>query len=68
MELWLITTPYLNGIYVDTSEIDISFGRRPKPTPARIASSIPARDTGYDLHWGWFGSGTETVYVLIGNT
>ena len=32
-----------------------SLGLRPKPTPARIASS-----TGSDPRWGWFGSGTET--------
>ena len=30
-----------------------SLGPRPKPTPARIASSI-------DPRWGWFGSGAET--------
>ena len=37
-----------------------SLGPRPKPTPARIASSI-TRDTESDPRWGWFGSGAKTI-------
>ena len=37
-----------------------SLGPRPNP-PARIASSIPARDIGSDLRWGGLGLGPRLV-------
>ena len=44
-----------------------SLGPRPKPTPARIASSITRviLDAIHASAGGWFGSGTETRQIPI---
>ena len=42
----------------------LSLASQTQPTPARIAFSIPVRDTESDPCWGWFGLACETTYFL----
>ena len=56
----------MQAIYCSCSGVaNSSLGPRPKPTPARITSSgmhgEGVHATGSDPHWGWFGSGAETI-------
>ena len=34
----------------------------------QLTTSFPARDTESDPCWGWFGSGTETMYRINVNS
>ena len=62
----LVNTHSAGSLFLGPGLIEASLGPRPKPTPARIASSTTS-DTRCDPCWGGFRSGAETTlrHVLL---